>query len=406
MPNRNARSRALSPLAEFVASQSGAAVILFVAATLAILLANSIYASDYFHFWELHLPWDSEDGLLQKPLHFWVNDGLMAVFFLLVGLEIKRELAIGELSNLRVAMLPVLAAIGGMVVPAGIYLSMNPNWPERSGWGIPMATDIAFSLGVLSLMGKSIPTALKVFLTAFAIIDDIGAVIVIAFFYTSKLNVLPLLGSTMAVLALAAFSIGKIRSIWPYLLVGALLWYGFYRSGIHTTIAGVVTALFIPTLTGQHGTESESKSPAVQLEHWLEKPIALWVIPLFGFANAGVELGSGDGIDQRVSLGVLVGLVLGKPAGIFLLSWLGCRMKLVALPDGVTWRQLLGVGILGGIGFTMSLFITDLAFAEASFRNAAKIGILVATGVAAVVGALVLLPRSASSKPKVRASRP
>lgn len=385
MPVRFLKKRVLSPITEFVAAQSSGALLLFAAAVLALLLANSIYASDFFSVLNWRLPWSSADGLAQQPLQFWVNDGLMAIFFLLVGLEIKRELVVGELSTFKQAAFPVAAAMGGMIIPAVIYLSMTRATPHQNGWGIPVATDIAFSLGVLGLLGKKAPLSLKIFLTAFAIADDLGAVVVIALFYSAGIHLLSLLGCAACGIALLILNFRKTQSVWPFLAVGLLLWYACYRAGINTTISGIVTALFIPIRNG-----TGTGSPAERLEHALENLVGFWIIPLFGFANAGVKFTGGQGLSDPISLGVVLGLVIGKPLGIFGFAWLSVKSKLAKLPPEIQWQQVLGVGMLGGIGFTMSLFTSGLAFQDLAQQEASKVGILLGSLVSGVLGAVFL----------------
>jgi NhaA family Na+:H+ antiporter len=315
-----------------------------------------------------------------------VNDALMALFFVLVGLEIKREILVGQLSTWRTRALPGFAAAGGMLVPALIYAAVNLQTPETlRGWAIPSATDIAFSLGVLALLGSRVPMSLKVFLTALAILDDLGAVVIIAIFYTSDLS-LPMLGAAALVtLALVALNRFGVRALWPYLVLGLVLWFLVFRSGVHATIAGVVLAATIPAAGGD-------ESPLIRLEHALQKGVAFIVLPLFGFANAGVAFGAAglSTLMQPVALGSALGLFVGKQIGVLAGAWLTIKAGLAAKPAGASWFELYGVAILCGIGFTMSLFIGLLAFPDDAHHDATKIGVLCGSLVSAIVGGLLL----------------
>jgi NhaA family Na+:H+ antiporter len=317
---------------------------------------------------------------------YWVNDALMALFFLLVGLEIKREVVIGQLSTWRARALPGFAAAGGMLVPALIYVAFNLATPETlRGWAIPSATDIAFSLGVLALLGSRVPMSLKVFLTALAILDDLGAVVIIAIFYTSDLA-LPMLGAAVLVtLVLVALNRFGVRALWPYLLLGAVLWFLVFRSGVHATISGVVLAATIPADGGE-------ESPLIRLERALQKGVAFIILPLFGFANAGVAFGAAglSVLAQPVALGSAFGLFVGKQIGVFAGAWLTIKAGLATKPAGASWFELYGVAILCGIGFTMSLFIGLLAFADDAHHDATKIGVLCGSLASAIVGGLLL----------------
>jgi NhaA family Na+:H+ antiporter len=336
-------------------------------------------------------------GLLAKPLHFWINDGLMALFFLLVGLEIKRETLVGELASFRKAALPIAAAFGGMIVPAGLYVVFNHGGPGASGWGMPMATDIAFALGVLALLGDRVPTSLKVFLAALAIADDIGAVLVIAFFYTAQISWPSLGAGGLFFVALLAANRAGARHLLIYAILGVGLWLAFLQSGIHATVAGVLLAITIPARqrTASRAVLTSNESPMLRLEHALIPWNRYLIMPVFALANAGVALGGGAArsVVAPVSLGVICGLVIGKPIGIVLFSWLATRTRLAAMLDGIRWRQIVGVGMLGGIGFTMSLFIANLAFGEAPALETAKVGILVASVISGIAGAIVLVRR-------------
>jgi NhaA family Na+:H+ antiporter len=363
----------------------------------ALIWANSPFAGSYFHFWHMDLTFGRLGGLLAKPLHFWINDGLMALFFLLVGLEIKRETLVGELASFRKAALPIAAAFGGMIVPAGLYVVFNHGGPGASGWGMPMATDIAFALGVLALLGDRVPTSLKVFLAALAIADDIGAVLVIAFFYTAQISWPSLGAGGLFFVALLAANRAGARHLLIYAILGVGLWLAFLQSGIHATVAGVLLAITIPARqrTASRAVLTSNESPMLRLEHALIPWNRYLIMPVFALANAGVALGGGAArsVVAPVSLGVICGLVIGKPIGIVLFSWLATRTRLAAMLDGIGWRQIVGVGMLGGIGFTMSLFIANLAFGEAPALETAKVGILVASVISGIAGAIVLVRR-------------
>ncbi|GFM58758.1 Na(+)/H(+) antiporter NhaA 1 [Pseudomonas cichorii] len=381
--------RAVAILARFLASESAGGIVLMGAALAALIVANSPLASGYFAI--LHSVW------LGLSVELWINDGLMAIFFLMVGLEIKREVLAGGLATWEQRALPGFAAAGGMLVPALIYLAINwGNAQTIGGWAIPAATDIAFALGVLSLLGKRVPTSLKVFLAALAILDDLGAVTIIAFFYSSGLN-LPMLLASFATLALlVVMNRLKVRRLLPYLITGALLWFFVLQSGVHATLAGVALALCIPL--GK--PEEEARSPLLFLEEKLHYWVAFAIVPVFGFANAGVSLAgiSADNLLDPVPLGVALGLFVGKQIGVFLAALLAIRSGLAVLPQGSNWVQLYGVALLCGIGFTMSLFIGNLAFPGAAHLvDEVKIGVLMGSGLAAIAGVLLLRSRFSRS---------
>jgi len=363
---------------EFLKSEAASGILLLAMTALALLLANSPLGAAYFGALHAYV-----GGL--SILH-WINDGLMALFFLLVGLEIKRELTGGELSTWPRRALPGLAALGGMIAPAAFYLAITRNAPDvLHGWAIPTATDIAFSLGVLALLGSRAPTSLKIFLTALAIIDDLFAVLIIALFYGSGLSLMFLGLAAAVTLALALLSRRRVAALWPYLLLGALLWFFVLKSGIHATIAGVILAFVMPSQT-------RSATPSARLEHGLHKWVAFGIVPLFAFANAGVALvGMGlDTLAQPITLGVAAGLFLGKQAGVLGAVWLGVRLGLGRLPPNTSWLSLYGVSLLCGIGFTISLFISALAFPGAGAQDAAKLGVLLGSLVSGLGGWLVL----------------
>jgi NhaA family Na+:H+ antiporter len=423
--------RLLAPVSAFIRTGSAGGLVLMAAAAVALVLANSPWAAAYHHLWETELalrigPWETAHSL-----HHWINDGLMAVFFFLVGLEIKREALVGELASLRRAALPAAAALGGMVVPAGLYALFNAGGEGAPGWGIPMATDIAFALGVLALLGPRVPVSLKVFLTALAIVDDIGAVLVIALFYTSGIAWGALFAG-LGLLALAALA-NRLGARRPpvYVLLGVGVWACFMASGVHATVAGVLLAMTIPARTRidadeflahtrgalvrfedageegrsvltNHGQQAAihvveevaeaAQAPLQRIEHELHTPVAFLVIPLFALANAGVALpaDAGAALAQPVTLGIILGLLLGKPVGITLFAWLAVRLGLAEMPAGLRWGQLHAVSWLGGIGFTMSLFVGGLAFADAAMVDRAKIGIFAASIAAGLIGWLLV----------------
>ncbi|WP_027142898.1 Na+/H+ antiporter NhaA [Mesorhizobium sp. WSM3626] len=387
------KQRPVSVFREFLDSEAAGGIILMVAAALALVVANSPLAESYFAVLHAYL------GPLS--VSHWVNDGLMAVFFLLVGLEIKREMLDGQLSTWPRRVLPGIAAAGGMVVPALVYVAINSSNPAAlSGWAIPTATDIAFALGVLSLLGSRVPASLKVFLTALAIIDDLGAVIIIAIFYTSGLS-LAYLGAAFAVIAaLVVLNRMRVMSLVPYLVLGAILWVLVLKSGVHATLAGVALALTIPLERSAGIGHDLDHSPLHRLEHGLHKLVAFIVVPIFGFANAGVSLAglSFGALIEPLTLGVAAGLVVGKLVGVFGSSALAIRFGLADLPAHAGWSHMIGISLLCGIGFTMSLFIGLLAFAsDVALQDAVKVGILAGSFIAALLGAAVLLMAPAAS---------
>ena len=384
-------------LPEFLHHEAAGGVALFVAAVLALMLANSPLESYYTGLLEAHVTIGFGALSLEKTLSHWINDGLMVIFFFVVGLEIKRELVIGELSSPKRAALPFAAALGGMVVPALIYAAINRNEPEAlNGWAIPCATDIAFAIGVLALIGPRVPTALKVFLLALAIIDDLGAIIVIAIFYTAGLSYTALGLAAAGIAVLAALNRSGEMRIWPFLAVGFFVWLCVLKSGVHATLAGVVTALTIP-LGDQSEDAGDFASPLMRLQHVLHPWVTFCIVPLFALANAGVSLAGVTlaALVTPIPLGIILGLVVGKPIGVFAFSWMAIRFGLADRPDGASWTQLFGVGVLAGIGFTMSLFIGMLAFPQPEHAAAIRLGVLVASFVAGVAGYMIL--RSASA---------
>ena len=382
-------ARGLERLAGLWRHEAAGGVLLMMAAASALLLDNSPLAWLYDGL--LATPVVVQVGalLIDKPLLLWINDGLMAVFFFLVGLEIKRELLVGRLSSWQQAALPAIAAVGGMVVPAAIYLAIAGGDPTTAqGWAIPAATDIAFALGVLALLGSRVPAALKVFLLALAILDDLGAIIIIALFYTAELSVTSLAIGAIGVALLVALNRFGVTRIAPYLLIGLVMWVCVLKSGVHATLAGVIVALTIPL----RQTEGSGEPPLVRLEHVLQPWVAFFVMPVFAFANAGVALGGLTLADllAPVPLAIALGLFLGKQLGVFGFAWLGTRAGLCRLPDGVSWTQIYGAALLAGIGFTMSLFVGTLAFADPDYAAAVRLGVLAGSTLSAVMGYAVL----------------
>ncbi|HET6352259.1 MAG TPA: Na+/H+ antiporter NhaA [Coriobacteriia bacterium] len=414
-------------VAEFMHQESSGAIVLAVATLAALLIANSPLHAGFEHLWELKAGFHMGDLVFDQSLRHWVDDGLMAIFFFVVGLEIKREFVVGELSTVRGATLPVVAALGGMIVPAGLYIALNFGGPGAHGWGVPMATDIAFALGVLAILGSRIPSGLKVFLTALAIADDIGAIVVIAIFYTTNLQSMWLIWALVPIAVLFAMNRLGVDEPLAYLAVAAVLWFMVLNSGIHATIAGVVAAMLVPTVSrltpaqfvdacriaaedieaadvpGAHTLENDhqqhvalqlaraaqhSAAPLQRLELALHPFSTFVILPLFALANAGVRIVGEAGVGRLdgAGVGVIVGLVLGKPLGIALASFAAVALGLASLPSGVNWRHIIGAGMLGGIGFTMSMFVANLAFRSAAMTAEVKGAILIASVVAAAFG--------------------
>jgi len=363
---------------EFFESEKAGGLILVFVTIVSLVLANTGFQTEYIHFWQYDIGGHS--------LVHWINHGLMAIFFLLIGLELEREIYDGELSTLKNASLPIFGALGGMLVPAGIFMFLNYGTATQSGAGIPMATDIAFAIGILALLGNRVPVSLKVFLTALAVIDDLGAIIVIAIFYTASLSFLNL-GIAIGILAvLVILNRLKVHSLIPYLIGGVIAWYFMLQSGVHATITGVILAFVIPFGDGGE------KSPSYILQHYLHKPVAFIILPLFALANTGIAIG-GDWVSNlgtSDSLGIIEGLVIGKPLGIIVFSFAAVVLGLAVLPEDLKWKHILGVGFLGGIGFTMSIFITLLAFDNPAIINNSKIAILAASIIAGLAGFILL----------------
>jgi NhaA family Na+:H+ antiporter len=424
--------RVMRPFQEFIRLEASGGILLLLCTLIALIWANSPWSEAYFSLWQTKLKIGIGSFVIDKPLILWINDGLMAMFFFVIGLEIKRELLVGELASLRHAALPIVAALGGMLVPALLYTSLNLREAGASGWGIPMATDIAFVLGILAILGKRVPIALKVFITSIAIVDDIGAVLVIAFFYTSQIYWSNLIVGALFLLALIAANRMGVRHPLVYAVLGVGgLWLAFLMSGVHATIAGVLSAMTIPasprigreeflektryliervesaganeenilvskeqqkTMEALEKASKLRQTPLQRLEHLLHPWVTFLVMPLFALANAGVSIG-GDILEafrSPLTLGIVLGLVLGKQIGITLFSWIAVRTNLATLPSGVNWRQIYGVGWLAGIGFTMSLFIAGLAFEDSTLVDKAKLGILAGSLISGIGGWIIL----------------
>ena len=359
---------------EFFESEKAGGLILVFATIISLILANSAFQADYINLWHVNIGGHS--------LTHWINDGLMTIFFLLIGLELEREIYQGELADIKNSALPIFGAMGGMLIPAGIYLLLNFDTKMQSGAGIPMATDIAFAVGILSLLGNKIPSSLKVFLTALAVIDDLGAIIVIAVFYTTSLSLVNLLIALGVYGLLIVLNRLKVNHLLPYLVGGVVMWYFMLHSGIHATITGVLLAFAIPFGDGK------VKTPSHKVLHLLHKPVAFIILPLFALANTCIALGGdwASGLTQISSLGIMAGLVVGKPLGITLFAFLGVALGICALPSDLKWSNIFGAGLLGGIGFTMSIFITLLAFEDATIIDNSKIAILLASTMAGIFG--------------------
>jgi len=427
-PWEKAFKKVTTPFEHFLHAQTTTGLVLMLMTVVALILANSPLRELYVDFFHTNIDFNVGSWKLSNTLHHWINDGLMAIFFFIIGLEIKREILYGELSNIKVAILPILAAIGGMVFPALIYSVINAQSVGANGWGIPMATDIAFAISALVLLGKRVPPALVTFLVALAIVDDLGAVVVIALFYTEQIHMLPLLLAGGTFFLLITFNRFGIHMILPYFIVGLFMWFFMLESGVHATIAGVIAALAIPStpkrsakgfreeakilldeyahypIDDEEGVNERQKAillklkknihyigaPSARLEQALHLPVALIVIPLFALANAGIAIDfgtMGETLMEPVSLGIIAGLVLGKVLGIFGVAWLAIKLKIASLPKRSSMNQVFGVAFLGGIGFTMSIFVADLAFVnnpELIFQ--AKVGVLVASLLSGLFG--------------------
>ncbi len=435
MENRPIIERMISSIIRFIHQETAGGVVLLIAAVAALILSNSPFSYQFLHFWETHFIIGTRDFNIDKTIHFWISDTLMAIFFFVVGLEIKRSLVLGELSTVRRAALPIVAAVGGMVVPASIYLALNSDGEAARGWGIPMSTDIAFSLGVLALLGTRAPLPLKVFLAAFAIVDDIGAIIVIAVFFTETINWQPLGIGFALIASLLAINFMGVRNVIPYFIISAAVWVSFFNSGVHPTIAGVLVSLTIPlrvrmdpeqfvargrallnifeqddsrrirrgqlalttgvqtrVLDELESATKQVESPLQQLEHALHPWVAFVIMPLFAFANAHVIIDSSllAALTSPVTIGIVLGLVVGKPVGVILFAWLAVKAGVATLPRSVNWAQIVGAALLGGIGFTMSIFVTGLAFMSPELILQAKAGIMIASVIAGVGGYAII----------------
>ena len=371
---------------EFFDSEKSSGIILILCTLAAILVANSPWGKGFIDFWHVKLGFETGSIMLNQSLEHWINDGLMAIFFLLIGLEIEREIYVGELSNLRNASLPIVAAIGGMAVPALFHFLLNRGTETQNGIGVPMATDIAFALGVLGLLGRRIPASLKVFLAALAIIDDLGAILLIAIFYTSDFSLMYLLLALGVYGGLLVLNRLGVNGLPFYLIPGVVMWYFMLQSGVHATVAGVLLAFALPFRDG-----SET-SPSYKLQHFLHKPVAFGIMPIFALANTGIVISGRwfEGLTTVNSLGVLAGLLLGKPVGIFTTSLIAVKTGLSRLSEDLSWKHIIGAGFLGGIGFTMSIFITLLAFTDAEIIQNTKIVILLSSLLAGLTGYLIL----------------
>lgn len=377
----------LKTFKEFFRSSSAGGIILLFCVVLSLIIANTGAGEGFNELLGTEIGFANDSVQLRYPVLLWINDGLMAIFFLLVGLEIKREIVEGELSSLRQASLPVLAAIGGVVVPALIYTFFNHAEPDTiHGWGIPMATDIAFALGILSLLGDKVPSGIKVFLAALAIVDDLMAILVIAIFYSTNLHLTYLMYAAGIFLFQIILNRAGVKNILFYIIPGIFMWYFIHHSGIHATIAGVLTALTLPT------TPDATESPLEKLEHMLAKPVNFLIMPIFAIANTNITFEDGmvEGLASNLGLGIVLGLFLGKPIGIFFMSWLSVKLKVAELPAGSNWTHVLGLGLLGGIGFTMSIFIALLSFKSEFFQNEAKFAVLTASVLSGVFGYVIL----------------
>lgn len=419
----------LSPIQKFIKAESFSGILLFISMALALILSNSPIR-DYFNsIWECEMGIKSDNFKLIKPLILWINDGLMAIFFFLIGLEIKREILIGELNTFKKASLPIFAAIGGMLIPLFLYLALNNSSETVSGWGIPMATDIAFTLAILKLLGNRVPISLKIFLTAFAIIDDIGAILVIALFYTGDISwsLLLIAGILLAILYFLSFK--RIHNKYVLLIFGIIIWALFLKSGVHPTVAGILVAFAVPIrqrinefkyaeklkeitrkLTTSNNTNSfpmlskrqieeidnledwtsKVQSPLQQLEHSLHNWVAFLIMPIFALSNAGIYFSNEMVIDFSLALNLALSLFLGKAIGVSLFSYLSIKLKIAALPNQTNFTDIIGVAILSGVGFTMSLFIGGLAFNNDVFMNSAKIGIIAGSIVSGILGYIIL----------------
>ena len=388
----------LKPFRDFFKSEQIGGIILIFCVIASLTIANSALGQDFENLLETKFGYSNGSLELEYSLSLWINDGLMAIFFLLVGLEIKREVIEGELSSARKAAMPIFAALGGMIIPAGMYTLFNAGTPTVHGWGIPMATDIAFALGVISLLGKRVPTSLKIFLAALAIADDLGAILVIAVFYTNELHWTYLIYSAAILALLITFNRLGIKKLVFYIIPGIFLWYFVHHSGIHATIAGVLLALTVPT------NPVKNTSPLEKLEHIILRPVTFFIMPIFAIANTNIKFEESmiAGLSSPLALGVICGLFIGKPLGVTLFAWLSVKLGFASLPSGANWKHIIGLGLLAGIGFTMSIFISMLSFDNPVFKTEAKFSILLASVMAGIAGYFFL---SMISKKKIKAKK-
>lgn len=376
----------LKPFKNFFQSESTGGILLMLCVVLSLIIANSSLGPAFADLLTTKIGFETDSLNLNYSVLLWINDGLMAIFFLMVGLEIKRELVEGELSSIKQASLPIIAALGGMLVPALIYFAIDHSAETGHGWGIPMATDIAFAIAILSLLGNRVPNALKVFLTALAIVDDLGAILVIAIFYSNEIHLQYLGYSAVLLVLMLAFNYFGVKKIYFYIIPGIVMWYLIHHSGIHATIAGVLTAFTIPT------NDTAKESPLERLEHLLVKPVNFLIMPIFAIANTNIRFESEmfENVASGLSIAIICGLVIGKPLGILSFSWLSVKLKLSKLPSQTKWSQVAGLGLLGGIGFTMSIFIALLSFTDVEHQTQAKFSILLASVTAGVLGFMIL----------------
>ena len=384
----------LKPYKDFFNSESTVGILLMLCVVISLIIANSGWGDGFNKLLSEQIGLKTSSVDLKYSVLLWINDGLMAIFFLMVGLEIKRELLEGELSSIKQASLPIIAAIGGMFVPALIYTLLDPSAATGHGWGIPMATDIAFAIAILSLLGRKVPNSLKIFLIALAIVDDLGAILVIAIFYAKEIHFEYLLYAGGVVLVLIAFNYFGVKKLVFYIIPGIIMWYFIHHSGVHATIAGVLTALTIPT------NETNKTSPLERLEHILGKPVNFIIMPLFALANTNIKFESAmlNNLTSGLSIAIICGLLIGKPLGILSFSWVAVKLKISKLPNSATWSQIGGLGLLGGIGFTMSIFIALLSLNDPNYQTQAKFSILIASISAGILGYSVLILLSKSKK--------
>lgn len=376
----------LSVFKKFFSSNTSGGILLFLCVVISLIIANTSASNAFNELLQVKLGFENETIQLRYSIKQWIDDGLMAIFFLLVGLEIKRELVEGELSSPKNAILPILAAVGGAIVPALIYTIFNHDQASHHGWGIPMATDIAFALAIISLLDKRVPPSLKIFLAALAIVDDLLAILVIAIFYTTELHYTYLLYAAGITGLLVVFNRTGVKNIWAYIIPGLFIWYFIHHSGIHATIAGVLVAMTLPT------TPDATESPLEKLEHALANPVNFIIIPLFALVNTNISIHSEmvHGLQTPLGLGIILGLFFGKTIGIYLTTWICVKTKLANLPDMAGWKHMIGVGMLGGIGFTMSIFISMLSFKDPLFIEEAKFAVLIGSLISGTCGYLYL----------------